>query len=156
MYPLLFSTGPGTVHPVSSLPRRQGPRLGADTHLLGRVLPAAASAVPPWPPDGASRAQALAPYPPGLLLPVDTLWGGAEESRTGACSDPAPGHHQPMGMAGWGLRASQAPEGGDWALILSATRAAGAAQRRRKAQPRGKTCLGARRPPRQLSENPVE
>lgn len=73
---------PEAAHLVSSPARRQVPRLGAGTHLLGRTPRAAASPLPPWPPDGASLAPALAPHPPGLLLPMDPRPRRAARSRT--------------------------------------------------------------------------
>lgn len=52
-------------------------RVGVETHLLGRALRRAASPVPPWPGDRASRAQELASHPPGPLVPMDPRSGGA-------------------------------------------------------------------------------
>lgn len=67
---------------VSSPARRQVPGLGAGAHLLGRTPRAAASPLPPWPPDRASLAPTLALHPPGLLLRVDPRSRGAARSRT--------------------------------------------------------------------------
>ena len=99
----------GTARPFSSPPERQILRLWADTHLLGRALRAAASPVPPWPP------RRLPGHRSSLLTHgcFSSAWisVGAELRGLGLVrADPGPGQPQPMGTAGWGLRASPAPE----------------------------------------------
>lgn len=100
---------PGTARPLSSPPERQILRLWADTHLLGRALRVVASPVPPWPPTR------LPGHRSSLLthLCFSSAWisVGVELRGLGLERvDPGPGQPQPMGTAGWGLRASPAPE----------------------------------------------
>lgn len=94
---------------VSSPARRQVPGLGAGAHLLGRTPREAASPLPPWPQTGL-------PWHRLLLfthLGFSSAWTRVHAELRGLgplCAHPAPGQPQPMEMAGWGLRASHAPE----------------------------------------------
>lgn len=118
---------PGQPNPVSSPLGCQVLRLGADTHLLGRALRAAASPARSWPLDGAWWHQRQLLTHLGFASSAPTHSAAARPGLGLVRADPAPWQPQPIGVAGWGLHASRPSAVGGWAVCLPALAAAAAA-----------------------------